>query len=37
MFEPSYGNLTKKVRKIYLNYLIKNKKIKKVTKEICYH
>ena len=34
MFEPTYGNLTKKVRKIYLNYLIKTKKIKKVTKEI---
>ena len=34
MFEPSYGNLTKKIRKIYLNYLIKDKKIKKVTKEI---
>ena len=34
MFEPSYGNLTKKIRKIYLNYLIKNNKIKKVTKEI---
>ena len=34
MFEPSYGNLTKKVRKIYLNYLIKTKKIKKVTKNM---
>ena len=34
MFEPSYGNLTKKVRKIYINYLIKTKKIKKVTKNM---